>query len=75
MMARPTTPVGMWGKVTCKPDGEQWHAYAYYRDYDGVSRRVNRWGATQGAAKRALNDALQNRQHGACAEITAETRL
>lgn len=74
MMARPNTPVGTWGKVTVKEDRSQFLAYAYYRDYDGVLRRVNRWAPTKGAARRILDEALKQR-HLDQGELSRDTKL
>lgn len=74
MMARPNTPVGSWGKVTVKEDRGQFLAYAYYRDYDGALRRVNRWAPTKGAARRVLDDALKQR-HLDQGELSRDTKL
>ncbi|MFJ5861496.1 tyrosine-type recombinase/integrase [Pseudarthrobacter sp. NPDC092439] len=73
-MARPNTPVGTWGKVTVKEDRGQYLAYAYYRDYDGVLRRVNRWAATKGGARRVLDEALRQR-HLDQGELSRDTKL
>lgn len=74
-MARPETPIGMWGKASTKRDGSKWVAQAYCRDYDGVSRQVRRWGETKGEALRKLQDALQNRHRPNGDEVSSETRL
>lgn len=73
-MPRPNTPIGKWGKITVKEDRGKILAYAYYRDFDGVLRRVNRWGKTKGAALRELDAALTER-HLDQGELSRATKL
>jgi integrase len=73
-VARPSTPVGTWGKVSTKPDGRRFYAYARYRDYDGVSRLVFRWGDTEPAARRILLEALRTRNPDN-GEVSRDTKL
>lgn len=65
----------MWGKITARRDGDRWVAQAFYRDYDGVNRRVRRWGSTKGQSLASLHDALQNRRQPTGDGISSETRL
>jgi integrase len=75
-MARPPLPVGTWGSISRKQAGpKQWVAYARFRDYDGVTRNVERAGATGPAAENALRAALRDRARLPSEEITPETRL
>ncbi|WLP90217.1 tyrosine-type recombinase/integrase [Gordonia sp. NB41Y] len=61
-MARPPLPLGTWGKITRKQLAPgRWRARARYRDYDGRTRPVERFGKTGAAAERALLDALAER--------------
>ncbi|TLW92102.1 site-specific integrase [Saccharomonospora piscinae] len=61
-MARPPLPVGTHGKikVTGKPGGG-FVAKAKYRDFDGVTRLVERSGHTETAARNRLREAFRDR--------------
>lgn len=75
-MARPPLVLGTWGQIRRKELGpKQWTAFARFRDYDGVTRQVERGGATGAAAERALLAALRDRARLPSEEITPETRL
>jgi integrase len=75
-MARPPLPVGTWGSISRKQTApKQWVAYARFRDYDGVTRNVERAGSTGPAAENALRAALRDRARLPSEEITPETRL
>lgn len=61
-MARPPLPLGTWGKITRKEIAPgRWRARAQYRDFDGVTRPVERFGKSGAAAERALVEALRDR--------------
>jgi hypothetical protein len=75
VVGRPPLSVGTYGSISTTPYGTGYRARTLYRDYDGVTRRVERHGQTKGAAERALRLALRDRMHvGAEAEITPDTR-
>ena len=75
-MARPPLAVGTYGRITTSPYGTGYRARTLYRDYDGVTRRVEKHGRTKGSAERALRVALRDRVHvGAGAEITPDTKI
>lgn len=75
-MARPPLVLGTWGQVRRKEVApKQWTAFARFRDYDGVTRQVERGGVTGPAAERALLAALRDRARLPSEEITPETRL
>jgi integrase len=75
-MPRPLLPLGSYGHIAAWQEGEVWIARAKVRDFDGVVRRVKRTGRTKAAAKRALREALVDRQAPAKAgEVTPETRF
>ncbi|MGH3876049.1 MAG: site-specific integrase [Actinophytocola sp.] len=76
-MPRPPLPIGTWGKIntyrigpnTCK-------AEAKYRDFDGVTRRVGRVGATANKAADNLRAALRDRGKPVTdGEITPDSRF
>jgi integrase len=76
-MGRPSLPLGTWGKIRrYQIDAKTWRATTNYRDYDGVTRRVERSGASGAKAERRLLEYLKTRArvngHG---EITADTRV
>lgn len=74
-MARQPLPLGTWGKIkrTSTPNGEK--AYARFRDYDGVTRQVEKVGKTPAAAERALVEALRDRSKLPVEDLTPDTRL
>jgi integrase len=73
---RPPPSVGTYGSMSIAPHGTGYRARTLYRDYDGVTRRVERHGQTKGAAERALRLAMRDRMHvGAEAEITPDTKI
>jgi hypothetical protein len=75
-MGRPPLSVGTYGSISTSPYGTGYRARTLYRDYDGMTRRVERHGRTKGAAERALRVALRDRVHvGAGAEITPDTKI
>ena len=76
LVGRPPLSVGTYGSISTSPYGTGYRARTLYRDYDGVTRRVERHGQTKGAAERALRLALRDRMHvGAEAEITPDTKI
>jgi hypothetical protein len=50
----PAASVGRYGSISTAPYGTGCRARTWYRDYDGVTRRIERHGQTKGAAERAL---------------------
>ena len=53
--------VGTAGRVRTYRTGTGWRARTLYRDYDGITRDLERAGKTRGAAERALAEALRDR--------------
>lgn len=69
-------PIGTWGRIKRTQIGEkEWVAKARFRDYDGVTRLVERSGVTGPKAENALKEALLERARLVGDDITAETRL
>jgi integrase len=69
-------PLGTHGKVRFYGSGKEWRARTLYRDYDGVTRDVERSAASKAAAERALKEALRDRVRvGAIGDIGPETKL
>jgi integrase len=63
-MARPPLPLGQHGNIKVKREDGRWVARCRVRDLDGVTRRAERWGSSQTAARRALQDELRQRCGG-----------
>jgi integrase len=62
-MARPPLPLGHHGSIkTAREAPGQWVARCRFRDLDGVTRRIARWGVSRTAAQRALQDELRERR-------------
>lgn len=77
-MARPPLPLGTWGKITRSQVAPgRWRARARYRDHDGKTRPVERFGPSGAKAERALLDALAQRRRpaGSIVDITRDTRI
>lgn len=75
-MPRPPLPIGTWGTIRRTEVGpKQWVAYARFRDYDGVTRIVERGGVTGAKAENALKEALLERAKVQGDDITADSRV
>ncbi|CAM3736829.1 site-specific integrase [Tsukamurella ocularis] len=77
-MARPPLPLGTWGEITrAQTASGQWRARAKYRDWDGRTRTVERFGASGAKAEAALKIALRDRARPAAApaDVTRDTNL
>jgi integrase len=75
-MPRSPLPVGTWGKIRRQQHGpRKFHARARFRDFDGLTRDVEAWGATGAAAERALLVMLRERTTPTGEEITRDTRV
>lgn len=75
-MARPPLPLGTWGDINRVQIGPgRYVARARFRDYDGVTRIVERSGTSGARAENALKEALRDRARLPSEEITPETRL
>ncbi|MDR6868934.1 integrase [Microbacterium resistens] len=74
-MARPPLVIGTWGKIARVQHAGSWVAFARFRDYDGVTRQVERGGKTGAAAERELLAALRDRARLPNEDITPETRM
>src|SRR5690349_1488679 len=60
-MARPPLALGHHGSIKVDRDDGQWVARCRFRDLDGVTRRVARWGTSKAGAQAALQDELRKR--------------
>ncbi|GAA1914940.1 site-specific integrase [Microbacterium aoyamense] len=75
-MARPPLPIGTWGAIRRKEvSSRQWVAYARFRDYDGVTRIVERAGASGAKAETTLKEALLERARVHGDDINADSRV
>jgi integrase len=61
-MARPTLPLGTWGKVRTQKARGGYRAIANYRDFDGVTRPVERNGTSASRARTRLLEAMRDRE-------------
>ncbi len=76
LVARPHLELGTHGRVRVYPDPAGYRAVCLYRDWDGVTRQVQRQAKTRGAAERALAVALRDRgRSGTGHEITPDTKM
>lgn len=77
-MARPPLPIGTWGNIARTEEAPgKWKARGRYRDFDGKTRTVARWGKTGAAAERALKEAMRDRSKPTDteADITADSTI
>lgn len=76
-MGRPPLPIGTYGKIRVYKLGEKrYRARTLYRDYDGVTRPVERVGKSRTAAEDKLRTALRDRGRAALdGEITPDTKV
>ena len=75
-MGRPQLSLGCYGKIRIYPHADGYRAMTSYRDYDGVTRQVERHAKTKGAAERTLAEALRDRARlGGAAEIKPDTKV
>ncbi|MFQ6396664.1 tyrosine-type recombinase/integrase [Nocardia sp. KC 131] len=75
-MSRQSLPLGTYGRITSKrqPNGS-WRATTRYRDDDGITRPVHRFGTTKGRAEGTLRASLTQRTGGRGRLITRDTKL
>lgn len=74
-MPRPPLPLETYGKISTTTRNGKPAAITYYRDSDGVTRRMLRTGSSNAAAVRALKEALRDRLAPAGDVITAESTV
>jgi len=76
-MGRPPLPVGTYGRIQVYPlSWGGFRARVRYRDYDGVTRHIERAGPSRTAAQNNLKEALRDRARlSADGEITAQTKV
>lgn len=75
-MGRRPLPVGTWGTITFRAmENGRVRARASYRDLDGVTRPVERYGGTKSEAQRNLLKALQERTGFIASAITRDSKV
>ncbi|MFI9633576.1 tyrosine-type recombinase/integrase [Nocardia sp. NPDC051929] len=75
-MPRQSLPIGTYGRITTKrqPNG-RWRATTRYRDEDGITRTVHKFGPTKGRAEEILRESLTQRTGSRGGLITRDTKL
>jgi len=61
MRGRPSLPLGKHGDIWTRRDGKRYTAYCYYRDMDGVTRRVKASATSAQSARNRLQERLEGR--------------
>lgn len=75
-MPRPPLVIGTWGVIRREQKAPRhWVAFARFRDFDGVTRKVERTGTTGREAEDTLKEALLNRAKTHGEEITLEATM
>lgn len=80
-MARPPLPIGTHGKIATSRESaegtkpEVWKAAARVRDHDGVTRKIERRGASSAKATAELKSALRDRKVRSVGALTGEARF
>jgi integrase len=76
IMARPPLGLGTSGRVRSYRTPAGWRARTAYRDYDGITREIQRHASTKAKAERALAEAVRDRtRHDNGAEIRPDMRV
>jgi integrase len=72
----PPLEVGTSGEYRYYPTRRRWRVRTTYRDYDGVTREIQRAGRTKAKAKRCLDIAIRDRLYvGGGADLTPDSRV
>lgn len=75
-MARPPLPLGSWGKISRdEVTPGVFRAMCRFRDYDGITRKVEARAETGAKAERALIVRLQDRKTTSTADVHGGTRV
>lgn len=75
-MAARELPIGTHGKITTKEiRPKTFQSITYYRDPDGVTRRVKASGPSRSAAEGNLREALSQRRHNAGAQLSGASKV
>jgi hypothetical protein len=74
-MGRPPLPLGTHGAIRSYQDAPKtWRSRTLVRDYDGLTREVQRKGATKGQSRRLLAEALRDRVYVGAGDLTADSK-
>ncbi|MCU1438876.1 MAG: hypothetical protein JWP66_1963 [Naasia sp.] len=74
-MPRPPMVGGTWGRVARVKRGDTWVASARFRDFDGVTRQIERRGSTGRKAEDALVTHLRDRSRIPGADMSGDSRI
>jgi len=75
-MPRPPLPIGTYGNIAVKAVPGGFRASTRFRDHDGVTRKVERFGTTEASAKNRLREDLRDRgQQGARDGLNGDSRF
>jgi len=73
-VARPPLPIGTAGEIYTNATAAGFRARCNFRDFDGVTREIERHGKTEAKAKTKLREAIRDRSYAdAAASITPDT--
>lgn len=76
MAGRSPLPIGAYGRISTREIRPKvFEATAYYRDPDGVTRRVKAQGSSKTAAETRLREALSQRRHNAGVQLTGASKV
>ena len=75
MRGRPALPIGRHGEIWTKREGKTYTAYCYYRDTDGVTRRVKASAPKAEAARIRLQERIAARSVGGGGDITPDSTV
>ena len=75
MRGRPSLPLGKHGDIWTRREGKTYTAYCYYRDTDGVTRRVKASAPKAEAARLKLQERLANRAVGGSGELGPDSTV
>lgn len=75
MLGRPSLPLGKHGAMWMGRNGKAYVAFCYYRDMDGVTRRVKASAAAAQAARNKLQERLDGRGSVGVGDITADSTV
>lgn len=75
MRGRPSLPLGKHGSIWTKKEGRTYTAYCYYRDTDGVTRRVKASAPKAEAARLKLQERLATRSVAGAGELGPDSTV
>ena len=75
MVARPPLGLGKHGSIRVSREGQQWLAWCRFRQLNGHTVRVERWGSSKTAAMNNLQDELRNRAGERTMTLSAGSRF